>query len=73
MKIKVKVVTNADKNKVTTLGEKLKVYVKSSPVKGKANKELIELLSDYYNVPKTSVAILKGEKSKHKLIEISKE
>ena len=37
---------------------------------GEANTAVIELLSDYFNVPKTRIKILKGATSKHKTIEI---
>jgi uncharacterized protein YggU (UPF0235/DUF167 family) len=47
------------------------LYLKSKPHNNKANIELIDLLSSYFNIPKTSVKILKGLKSKRKLIEIA--
>ena len=40
------------------------------PVEGKANSRLITILSDYFNVPKSSITIVKGSLSKRKVIEI---
>jgi len=48
----------------------LKVKVTSAPEGGKANKQVIELISRYFNVKKSSVKIIKGETSSLKLIEI---
>ncbi|HLC59316.1 MAG TPA: DUF167 domain-containing protein [archaeon] len=38
---------------------------------GKANRRLIEILSDHFNVPKSSIRITRGLKSKDKMVEIS--
>ena len=48
----------------------LVVRLRSAPVDGKANKELIEVLADYFNVPKSSVEFLSGETSKLKRLKI---
>jgi hypothetical protein len=48
----------------------LKVRVKSKPIEGKANKNLIKLLSKQLKVPKSSIEITKGEKSKNKTIKM---
>ncbi|MEQ9666982.1 DUF167 domain-containing protein [Coleofasciculus sp. G2-EDA-02] len=48
----------------------LKVNLKSPPVDGKANKELIQLLAEKFNVTKSQVQIKSGLSAKTKLIEI---
>jgi hypothetical protein len=69
MKQKIKVIPNAKENKV--VGESiLKVYLKAPPIEGKANKELIKILAKYFSVKKTNIRIVKGNKSKEKLVEI---
>jgi len=71
MTIVVRVKTNARKNEVANLGEnKLLVSVSAAPVDGKANERVIELLADYFHVPKRSVVILRGLSSKDKIIEV---
>lgn len=42
----------------------------NAPINGRANKELLELLSKYFKTPKSSIEIISGVKSKHKLIEL---
>ena len=49
-----------------TVGDALKVRVRSAPVDGKANKELIEVLADAFGLPKSSVVFKGGETSKTK-------
>ncbi len=48
------------------IGDAVKVRVRCAPVDGKANKELIEVLSDAFNLPKSSVVFKSGETSKTK-------
>ncbi len=73
MNIEVKVITNAVKQRVIKEYSGLKVYVNSSPTKGKANKELREVLSNYYNLPKSNINIVKGIKSRKKIVQIKQE
>ncbi|RUM87332.1 MAG: hypothetical protein DSZ24_06440 [Thermodesulfatator sp.] len=40
------------------------------PEKGKANKQLVEVLAKHFGVKKSSVKILKGETSHNKVVEI---
>lgn len=71
MKIKVKVYPNSSKERVKQeLGE-FKVYVSASPDKGKANKRLIEILSAYLKVKKSSLKITRGLSSREKTVEIA--
>ncbi len=44
--------------------------VHAPPQEGKANKALIELLANYFSVPKSSVRIIRGQTSRKKLIEV---
>ncbi|MGB9735611.1 MAG: DUF167 domain-containing protein [bacterium] len=50
----------------------LKAYLKSPPIDGRANEELIYLLSHYFKVKKDDIKIKSGRNSKRKLIQISK-
>ena len=49
-------------------GDTLKVRICCAPVDGKANKELIETLSDAFGVPKARAEFKGGETSKTKRI-----
>ncbi len=58
----------------TTFGKKennsFKAYLTKTAHDGLANKQLIELLSGYLKVKKYQIRIIKGEKSRNKVIEI---
>lgn len=46
----------------------LKAYVNASPEKGKANKAVLKLLAKTFGVPKSSVRLVAGEKSRSKSV-----
>lgn len=48
----------------------LKIYLTAVPIQGKANAELVKLLSKELEVSKSKISIIKGEKNKEKIIEI---
>ncbi|MFM7580618.1 MAG: DUF167 domain-containing protein [Microcystaceae cyanobacterium] len=48
----------------------LVVWLKSPPVEGKANQELIAVLAKTFGVPQQAIRILRGQGSRLKLIEI---
>lgn len=52
------------------IGDTLKVKLTSPPVEGAANRQLIEVLSGFLNIKKSSIQIIKGEKSRNKVVEI---
>ena len=69
----VKVKPNSKQQKIEQqLDGSLTVYLKSSPVDGKTNKELIKLLSDRFNIPKSQITIKSGLSSKNKLVELDR-
>ncbi len=47
-----------------------KARVKSLPVDGKANEELIKLISDYFDLRKDLIKIVRGQTSTVKTIEL---
>lgn len=46
------------------------VRANARPIDGEANTRIIELLSDFFKVPKRSITIVSGHASKNKIIEI---
>ena len=71
MMISVKVKTNAKKNDVICISnDTFEVKTTTTPENGKANKSVVELLSQYFKVSKNSIVILKGSRSHNKIIEI---
>ena len=76
MQINCHIIVHAKENKVEKQqdlfnGNSFKVYVTAPPEKGKANKKMIELLSEYFKVPKSQIRILKGEISRNKIVDIA--
>lgn len=51
-------------------GEALKWGINAAPVDGKANEELIESISQFLDIPKRAISILKGETSRDKIVQI---
>lgn len=73
MNIQVVVKVGSSKNEISKDGEVYTVKLRSKPIKNSANIELVNLLSKHFEISKTSIRILKGLKSKSKLIEIGSE
>lgn len=69
--INVKVIPNASKPRIIKEQGLLKVYLKSPPVDGKANKELIETLAEYFKVKRKQVEMIRGETSRRKVVRIN--
>ncbi len=55
---------------ITIEGNKITIGVKSKPVDGQANKEVIKKLAKHFGVSSGNIAIRKGHKSRDKIIEI---
>jgi len=71
MLLKVKVKPNSKTVSVEQLEDKsLKISIKAPPVDGKANEELVEVLSKFLKIPKSHIMIKAGKTSKDKLIQI---
>ena len=65
----VKVHPRARKNAVEEVKEReFKVHVLSPQSRDKANKEVIETLASYFDLPLSRVKIVRGMKSRHKLV-----
>lgn len=73
MRINVKVIPNAKKSRIINEEGGLKVYITAPAVDGKANKALIELLAEHFVVRKSDAKIIKGERSRDKIVEINSE
>lgn len=72
MKLAIRVKTRASKNKLIKNPDGSYVaYLTASPVRGEANKSLIDLLSEELDVVKSSIRIVKGPASKNKIVEIA--
>lgn len=71
MKIKVKVKPNSQQQKIEQSEDGTWIIrLKSPPVDGKANQELIKLLAKHFKVTKNQITVKAGRSTKNKLIEI---
>ncbi len=72
-RLKIKVCANSKKNSFEFLNDDLseifiKIKINKPAVDGKANKAIIEYLSEIFNVPKSNISFLNGEKSSQKCL-----
>lgn len=73
MRIDIKVKAGKNENKVIKKDFcDYEVWVKSPPTKGLANKELIKVLADYFNVKPYNLRIVAGLTSSNKIVELKK-
>jgi len=71
MKIKVKVKPNAKQQKIEVIDDgSWLIHLRSAPMDGKANRELIKLLAKHFNVTQGDILIKMGLNSRDKIIEI---
>jgi len=68
---KIKVVANSKNDSLEFEQEFIKVKIKQRAIEGKANKAIIEFLSQILKVPKSRIEILNGFKCAIKTIKIS--
>lgn len=70
-KISIKAQPNAGRNEVVGLVNGVwKIKIAAPPDKGKANKELVEFLSEVLEIKKDGINILRGQTSHNKVVEI---
>ena len=69
--IRVKLIPRSSRSRIAGKdGEAYKVKVNSPPVDGKANKELISLISKTLGISKGSIEIISGKTSRIKLLRL---
>jgi len=67
----VKVHPRAKKNAITgELGDALKLSLTTPPVEGRANEACIEFFANLLKVPRSSVTIASGERSRMKVVRV---
>ena len=70
VRFKVSVVPNSSCSKIVEITEEfIKIKLNSPPIEGKANKEVISMLSKFLKIPKSNISIINGEKNKLKTIQ----
>ena len=59
-----------NKDYLTIKDDQIIVGIKSKPIKGEANKEIIKKLSKHFQISSSKIQIKKGHKSSEKIIQI---
>ena len=71
MKISVKVKPGSKQNLVERIAEgRYTVRVKEKAIEGRANDAVVELLSEYFDLPRNRIMVIKGLKGRNKVIEL---
>ncbi len=70
MLVKVRVIPRAKREEVIPEGDSLVVKVREPPEGGRANGRVIELLAKHFGVPKSHVEIVRGHRSREKLVKV---
>lgn len=69
IRLSVKVLPNSRRQDIQKIKEgEYKIHVLSSPVEGKANKEVIDVVASHFRLPRSRVKILRGKKSRKKIV-----
>jgi uncharacterized protein (TIGR00251 family) len=71
MPIRVHVTPNAREVSIVKIdGVTFEVRIDEKAMRGRANKKLLEIMSEHFEVPKSRVFIVRGAKSRDKIIEV---
>ena len=69
--LRVRVIPNAKKSEFAGYREKeLLLRLNAPAVEGKANRAAVDFISKFFEVPRSAVSLVSGEKSRHKNFEI---
>lgn len=69
--LNIKVIPNAPKNCIgEIIGDMIKIKINAPSENNKANEELVCYLADFFNVKKSDIKLIKGLKSRKKVIQI---
>ncbi|MBU4345698.1 MAG: DUF167 domain-containing protein [Candidatus Omnitrophica bacterium] len=71
MILNIRVIPKSSRTKVQKENGGWRVYLTKPAHQGLANKQLIDLLAEYFNLKRYQIRIIKGEKSRNKIIEIN--
>ena len=70
MRINVRVIPRAKINRVEIQSDGVvRVHTTTAPTDGKATADVIKMLAEHYNVPKTSIKLIRGTTSRDKVFE----
>ena len=69
--LELKVIPNAPRNEVVGwLGSALKVKIHAPALEGRANDALLDFLAEHLGLPRRSISLVRGDKSRQKIVRI---
>lgn len=69
--LELKVIPNAPRDAIAGwLGDTLKVKIHAPALEGRANDALLDFIAEQLGVPRRSVTLLRGDKSRHKVLRL---
>lgn len=72
MRIYARVRARSSQNKIEKISdEEYKIWTTAAPVNNEANKKIIQLLADFFNISKSQIEIVGGKTAKTKMIDIN--
>ena len=72
MKISVKVKPQAKEDRVEKIGlNDYIIWVKAKAIEGKANQAVVKILSEYFDIAKSKVVLIKGKKARDKIFMVN--
>ena len=70
--LRLRIIPRASRNEIREpMGDALKIKLRAPPVEGKANRELIDFLSEVLDVPARAITILSGATGRMKRVAIA--
>ena len=72
LKFKIQVNASAKSNSIEFTDEFVKIRIKEKAIEGRANKAIVEYLSDILKIPKKQISIISGQTSRLKVVQIQK-
>ena len=69
-RINLRVIPRAKQTKIIETDGVYRVYITAAPVDGAANAAVIKILSEYFDIPKTQIQIVRGQTARDKVVEL---
>lgn len=70
--LEVKVHPNSSKRAVEFHKDGVHIYTTYPPLEGKANRDVLKIISDSLDIPKRDIVLFRGEKTKDKVFHITR-
>lgn len=69
-RLSVTVHPRSSRRRIERLDDGLHVWLRAAPADGRANAELLQLLSDHFAMPRSAVRLVSGRAGRRKVVEL---